>query len=137
MRLASNTGSTLSLVRPLGFTLEDAKLKRAGLDYTEWSKVQIYDCLETCLRDTEAIQIFAFSTKGRLRLDAVKFQPGDALLFGPETRGLPDAILNRFGQTCVRIPLRPNSRSLNLSNAVSIAVFEAWRQQSFAGAKEV
>lgn len=127
----------MSLVRPLGFTLEDAKLKRAGLDYTEWSKVQIYDCLEACLRDTEVTQIFAFSTKGSLRLDTVKFQPGDALLFGPETRGLPDAILNRFGQTCVRIPMRPNSRSLNLSNAVSIAVFEAWRQQSFAGAKEV
>ena len=135
MRLASNTGSKLSLVRPLGFTLEDAKLKRAGLDYSEWSEVQVYDCLEACLLETEVIQIFAFSTKGRLRLDNVKFQPRDALLFGPETRGLPDEILNRFSQTCVRIPMKPNSRSLNLSNAVSVAVFEAWRQQKFAGAK--
>lgn len=135
MRLASNTGSKLSLVRPLGFTLEDAKLKRAGLDYSEWSEVQVYDCLEACLRETEVIQTFAFSTKGRLRLDNVKFQPRDALLFGPETRGLPVEILNRFSQTCVRIPMKPNSRSLNLSNAVSVAVFEAWRQQKFAGAK--
>lgn len=135
MRLASNTGSSLSLVRPLGFTLEDTKLKRAGLDYSEWNEVQIYDCLDACLRDSGATQIFAFSTRGTRRLDRVTFRPGDALLFGPETRGLPDEIRNRFTQTCVRIPMQPNSRSLNLSNAVSVAVFEAWRQQGFTGAK--
>ena len=135
MRLATNTGSTLALVRPLGFTLEDTKLKRAGLDYREWTEVQIYDSLEASLYATSETRVFAFSTKGTVRLDEVHFQPGDVLLFGPETRGLPDNIRNRFASTCVRIPMHPKSRSLNLSNAVSVAVFEAWRQQGFAGAE--
>lgn len=135
MRLATNTGSTLSLVRPLGFTLEDTKLKRAGLDYSDWVNVKAYDSLDECLSSVAKDRIFAFSTKGVLRLDEVNFQQGDAFIFGPETRGLPDDVRNRFTETCVRIPMRPQSRSLNLSNAVSVAVFEAWRQQNFAGAK--
>lgn len=135
MRLATNTGSILSLVRPLGFTLEDTKLKRAGLDYSEWGNVKVYDTLDGSIGDTSEDRIFAFSTKGILRLDKINFRPGDILLFGPETRGLPDDVRYRFAQTCVRIPMQPESRSLNLSNAVSVAVFEAWRQQGFAGAK--
>lgn len=135
MRLASNTGSTLSLVRPLGFTLEDAKLKRAGLDYPEWVNVKVYDTLDESIDNTSEDRIFAFSTKGTLRLDEVRFRPADVLLFGPETRGLPTCVRDRFANTCVRIPMQPESRSLNLSNAVSVAVFEAWRQQGFAGAE--
>ncbi|MXZ44838.1 MAG: tRNA (cytidine(34)-2'-O)-methyltransferase [Gammaproteobacteria bacterium] len=135
MRLATNTGSTLSLVRPLGFTLEDTKLKRAGLDYSDWVNVKAYDTLDECLSSVAKDRIFAFSTKGALRLDEVNFQQGDTFIFGPETRGLPVDVRNRFMETCVRIPMRPQSRSLNLSNAVSVAVFEAWRQQNFAGAK--
>ena len=135
MRLATNTGSTLSLVRPLGFTLEDTKLKRAGLDYSDWVNVKAYDTLDECLSSVAKDRIFAFSTKGALRLDEVNFQQGDTFIFGPETRGLPVDVRNCFMETCVRIPMRPQSRSLNLSNAVSIAVFEAWRQQNFAGAK--
>ena len=134
MRLATNVGSTLSLVGPLGFTLEDTKLKRAGLDYREWISVQVYDSLDASLHAQSTSRVFAFSTKGTVRLDEVQFRPGDILLFGPETRGLPNEIRNRFAQSCVRIPMQPKSRSLNLSNAVSIAVFEAWRQQDFAGA---
>ena len=134
MRLASNTGSILCLVRPLGFTLEDAKLKRAGLDYPEWVNVKVYNTLDESLRESSEDRIFAFSTRGTLRLDEVMFRPGDVLLFGPETRGLPECVRDRFAKTCVRIPMRPESRSLNLSNAVSVAVFEAWRQQGFAGA---
>ena len=135
MRLATNTGSTLSLVRPLGFSLEDTKLKRAGLDYAEWGKVRVYDSIEESLGRASSDRTFAFSTKGELRLDKVHFKLGDTLLFGPETRGLPKKVRNRFAQTCVRIPMQPRSRSLNLSNAVSVAVFEAWRQQGFAGAE--
>ena len=134
MRLASNTGSTLALISPLGFTLEDAKLKRAGLDYPEWVNVKVHNTLEESLGDTAEDRVFAFSTRGTLRLDEVKFRPGDVLLFGPETRGLPECVRDRFAKTCVRIPMQPKSRSLNLSNAVSVAVFEAWRQQGFAGA---
>ena len=134
MRLASNTGSTLSLISPLGFTLEDAKLKRAGLDYPEWANVKVYNTLKESLSGTAEDRIFAFSTRGTLRLDEVRFSPGDVLLFGPETRGLPESVRDRFEKTCVRIPMQPESRSLNLSNAVCIAVFEAWRQQGFAGA---
>lgn len=134
MRLASNTGSMLSLIRPLGFTLEDAKLKRAGLDYPEWVNVKVYNTLDGCLGNISEDRVFAFSTRGTTRLDEVKFHPGDVLLFGPETRGLPDCVRDRFTKTCVRIPMQPESRSLNLSNAVSVAVFEAWRQQRFAGA---
>ncbi len=135
MRLASNTGSRLSLIGPLGFTLEDAKLKRAGLDYPEWVNVKVYHTLDESLGDTSEDRIFAFSTRGTLRLDKVKFRFGDVLLFGPETRGLPECVRERFAKTCVRIPMQPESRSLNLSNAVSVAVFEAWRQQGFVGAK--
>lgn len=134
MRLASNTGSTLALISPLGFTLEDAKLKRAGLDYPEWVNVKVHNTLEGSLGDASEDRVFAFSTKGILRLDEVRFRPGDVLLFGPETRGLPEHVRVRFSKTCVRIPMQPESRSLNLSNAVSVAVFEAWRQQGFAGA---
>lgn len=135
MRLATNTGSSLSLVRPLGFTLEDTKLKRAGLDYSEWVNVRVFDSLDESLCNVSKERIFAFSTKGTVRLDKVNFQQGDTFIFGPETRGLPDDVRDRFTDTCVRIPMRPQSRSLNLSNAVSVAVFEAWRQQNFAGAK--
>lgn len=137
IRLASNTGATLSLVRPLGFTMDNRKLKRAGLDYSEWSRVVVYDSLDDYLATVDRNRVFAFSTKGKILLDQVHFSQQDSLLFGPETRGLPDDVRNRFSQTCVRIPMRVGSRSLNLSNAVSVAVYEAWRQIRFVGAQSL
>lgn len=134
MRLAANTGMTLHLIEPLGFRLEDKELRRAGLDYREWVDVRTYADLDRFLAAVQPTRVFVFSTRGHTLYTDVRYASGDALLFGPETRGLPQDVLERFppGQW-LRLPLQPNNRSLNLSNAVAVAVYEAWRQHGFAG----
>ncbi|MFZ2751848.1 MAG: tRNA (cytidine(34)-2'-O)-methyltransferase [Lysobacteraceae bacterium] len=135
IRLCANTGARLHLIRPLGFTLEDAQLRRAGLDYHEYATLRVHDTLDAALAAISPARVFALSTRNSMRYDQVAFAPGDAFLFGPETRGLPDAVLSTIpdGQR-LRLPMRPDNRSLNLSNTVAVVVFEAWRQQGFAGA---
>lgn len=133
IRLAANTGSSLTLIRPLGFQLDDAKLRRAGLDYRERTAIQVCDSLEEVLHNATIRRIYALTTKGRKCLSDVSFEHNDGLLFGPETRGLPQSVREQFRDTCIRIPMRPDSRSLNLSNAVAVAVYEAWRQLGFPG----
>ncbi len=138
IRLCANTGCALHLVKPLGFRLSDRALKRAGLDYGEIASVQVHRDWEAC-RERFAASLrsgraFAFSTRASVRYDAVRFQKDDVMLFGPETRGLPAAILAALPEACrVRLPMRPASRSLNLANAVAVAVYEAWRQTGFDG----
>ncbi len=135
MRLCANTGCRLHLVRPLGFELEDRKLRRAGLDYREWASVQVHDTLEDFLADVQPKHLYAVSTHGTQCYSDVAYQAGDALLFGPETRGLPAALLESAQVSAViRLPMVARSRSLNLSNTVAVLVYEAWRQQGFSGA---
>ena len=135
IRLCANTGATLHLVRPLGFELDDARLRRAGLDYHEFASVAVHDNLSACLAAIGHPRVFAFSTRGRQLHTDVRFAAGDALLFGCETAGLPDDVLDAIPEEHrVRLPMRPGNRSLNLSNAVAIAVFETWRQSGFDGA---
>lgn len=143
IRLCANTGARLHMIRPLGFTLEDAQLRRAGLDYHEYATLRVHDTLDDALaalaeaNGGAAPRIFALSTRSTVRYDRIAFAPGDAFLFGPETRGLPDAVLDGIPPAHrLRLPMRPDNRSLNLSNAVAVTVFEAWRQQGFAGAAE-
>ena len=139
IRLCANTGARLHLVEPLGFTLEDKQLRRAGLDYHEYAPVQVHPDLDTALAVIELVngvtpRLFALSTRGAVRHDQPAYVPGDAFLFGPETRGLPDEVLQACpGERRLRIPMRAGARSLNLSNAVAIAVYEAWRQQGWEG----
>ncbi|HKL63794.1 MAG TPA: tRNA (cytidine(34)-2'-O)-methyltransferase [Woeseiaceae bacterium] len=134
IRLCANTGTALHLVRPLGFALDEPRLRRAGLDYREFASVSVHDDLSACRRALGEPRLFAFSTRGTRRYDRVDYRPGDALLFGPETRGLPDAVLSSLDpERRLRLPMMPGNRSLNLSNAAAVAVFEAWRQQDFAG----
>jgi tRNA (cytidine/uridine-2'-O-)-methyltransferase len=134
IRLCANTGARLHLIRPLGFTLEDAQLRRAGLDYHEYAKLQVHDSLGDALAMIEPKRLFALSTRGRVRFDTPQYGEGDAFLFGPETRGLPEDVLAQVPEAQrLRLPMRPDNRSLNLSNAVAVVVFEAWRQQGFAG----
>jgi tRNA (cytidine/uridine-2'-O-)-methyltransferase len=134
IRLCANTGARLHLVRPLGFELDDARLRRAGLDYREWADVSVHDSLDA-LRGTLPGRLLALSTRGVRRYDEMTYQPGDILLFGPETRGLPQPVLDGLPhEQCLRIPMRPGNRSLNLSNAVAVAVYEAWRQAGFSQA---
>ena len=133
IRLSANTGCELHLIEPLGFTLDHRRLRRAGLDYHEYASVQTHRCIENWLSAQKHTRVLAFTTKGRERYDRFAFQAGDALLFGPETRGLPDRVLADIDPTQqLRLPMLPGSRSLNLSNAVSIVVYEAWRQIVFA-----
>jgi len=134
IRLCANTGSRLHLVGPLGFTLDDARLKRAGLDYHEWATVSCYDDWPSYLEQNTDRRLWAFSTRGQRRYCDAGFRPGDALLFGPETCGLPQSLLEQLGQTrTLRLPMAADSRSLNLSNTVAVAVYEALRQQGFEG----
>jgi tRNA (cytidine/uridine-2'-O-)-methyltransferase len=137
LRLCANTGSTLHLVRPLGFSLQDRQLARAGLDYAEFANVRVHDCWMDC-RDTLAgRRLFAVSTRGTVRYDRVRYQADDVLIFGPETRGLPAALLSVIGSgNCLRIPMANGNRSLNLSNAAAVVLYEAWRQLAFAEASE-
>ena len=134
IRLCANAGARLHLIRPLGFELDDSRLRRAGLDYHEYAEVQVHDSLAAALAVIQPPRLFALSTRNSSRYDQVAFAPGDAFLFGPETRGLPQAVLDDIAPDCrLRLPMRPDNRSLNLSNAVAVLVFEAWRQNGFAG----
>jgi tRNA (cytidine/uridine-2'-O-)-methyltransferase len=134
IRLAANTGCLLHLVEPLGFDVSAPSLRRAGLDYAEFVEMRVHADWSACLAALGEARRFAFSTKATTRHDTVAFQPGDAFIFGPETRGLPvDMIEALPPQQRVRLPLMPGNRSLNLSNSVAVAVYEAWRQQGFAG----
>lgn len=134
IRLCANTGCRLHLIRPLGFTLDDRRLRRAGLDYHEWAQVQEYDSLQDFAEAVRPLRSFAMSTRGAQPLAEARFAPGDAFVFGPETRGLPESVLADYpADQRLRLPMRPHSRSLNLSNSVAITVFEAWRQNGFEG----
>jgi tRNA (cytidine/uridine-2'-O-)-methyltransferase len=134
IRLCANTGARLHLIKPLGFALDDKKLRRAGLDYHEWATVKEYSSFEDFADNVKPRRIFALTTKGKSRFNDTVFQPQDALIFGPETRGLPVSILTGIGaQRCLYLPMREESRSLNLSNAVSVVLYEAWRQINFLG----
>jgi tRNA (cytidine/uridine-2'-O-)-methyltransferase len=135
IRLCANTGARLHLIRPLGFELDDAKLRRAGLDYHEFAGIHVHDDFDAALAGRDPARVFAFSTRASQRFDSVSFREGDALLFGPESRGLPDEVLARIADAQqLRLPMRPGQRSLNLSNAVAVVVFEGWRQRGYAGA---
>ncbi|MFT4256440.1 MAG: tRNA (uridine(34)/cytosine(34)/5-carboxymethylaminomethyluridine(34)-2'-O)-methyltransferase TrmL [Pseudoxanthomonas sp.] len=137
IRLCANTGARLHLIRPLGFELEDRQLRRAGLDYHEYARLQVHDSLQAALQAIRPPRLFALSTRGRQRYDQVQYAPGDAFLFGPETRGLPAEVLESLPpaqRLC--LPMRPDNRSLNLSNSIAVLVFEAWRQAGFAGAAD-
>lgn len=134
IRLCANTGCELHLVKPLGFPLDDAKLRRAGLDYHEYARLIVHEDWEACQAALAGRRIFAATTKGATRHDRVNFQTDDVLLFGPESRGLPEDLLAGFpAERRVRLPMRSESRSMNLSNAVAVLVFEAWRQLDFVG----
>ena len=135
IRLAANSGATLTLIEPFGFEFSDSRLKRAGLDYHQWAEVVLCKNFEEFLNTTDETRLFGFSTRGIQLYDQVRYRKGDSLMFGPETRGLPDAIIQRLGIRAVRIPMQENSRSLNLANAVAIGLFEAWRQLGFSGGK--
>jgi len=134
IRLAANTGAELHLIEPLGFVLDDARLRRAGLDYHEHARVRVWPTLDACLDAIGRPRCFALSRFATHCVYAVQFKAGDALLFGCETQGLPDAVRERFPpDQLLRLPMRAESRSLNLSNAVAVVVFEAWRQLDFIG----
>jgi tRNA (cytidine/uridine-2'-O-)-methyltransferase len=136
IRLSANTGATLHLIHPLGFDWDSAKLRRAGLDYYEWVPVQHHTSLQACCEALAFPRLLAFSTKGACAYHEMAYQEGDALLFGPESRGLPAHVLaSPFLEQVVRIPMQPTSRSLNLSNAVAIVLYEAWRQLGFVGGR--
>ena len=132
IRLAANTGARLHLVRPLGFDLEDKQLRRAGLDYHDLASVLIHEDWRACRAALAGKRRFAFTTRARQLYTSVSFVPGDVFVFGAETDGLPEAILAEFDENArVRLPMRPANRSLNLSNAVAVVVYEAWRQAGF------
>lgn len=135
VRLCANAGATLHLVKPLGFRLDEPLLKRAGMDYAEFADVRIHEDWEACRSMLAGRRMFAMTTKGARRMDAVAFAPGDAFVFGPESSGLPDALLQSFApEQRIRLPMVPGNRSINLSNTVAITVYEAWRQADFANA---
>jgi tRNA (cytidine/uridine-2'-O-)-methyltransferase len=134
IRLCANTGARLHLVKPLGFDLDDKHLRRAGLDYHEYAQLQVHENLEQALATIAPARLFAFSTRSQQRYDQVAYGDGDAFLFGPESRGLPQAVIDALpAQQRLRLPMRPDNRSLNLSNAVAVTMFEAWRQHDFVG----
>ncbi len=135
IRLTANTGCRLHLVQPLGFDLSDKQLRRAGLDYHEYAELIVHPDWPALLRAIAGRRRFAFTTKASRPYAEIAFQPGDVFVFGPETRGLPAELLADFAADArLRLPMLPGQRSLNLSNAVAVTVFEAWRQQGFAGA---
>ena len=135
MRLCANSGCKLHLIHPLGFELDDKRMRRAGLDYLDKSVVQEYPDYATCMQNFSNQRIFACSTKGTKRYSDISYQPDDVLMFGPETRGLPDSVLTNFSaEEILRVPMLPDSRSINLSNTVAIFIYESWRQNQFAGA---
>jgi len=136
IRLCANTGAQLHLVEPLGFPLDDARMRRAGLDYHEFAAMRVHANWQAFLDSihVDPARIFAFTTHGSSIFSALRFEPGDVFVFGAETRGLDPALRESFPATQrIRLPMRPDNRSLNLSNAVAVVVFEAWRQQGFVG----
>lgn len=133
IRLCASTGAKLHLIQPLGFELEDKKLRRAGLDYHEWADIKVHADIDAFFSREQYQTVYGLTTKGRQCYADVTFQPGDVLMFGPETRGLPDHILTALpNQQRLRLPMLSESRSLNLSNTVAATLYEAWRQQDFA-----
>ncbi|MGH8511557.1 MAG: tRNA (cytidine(34)-2'-O)-methyltransferase [Gammaproteobacteria bacterium] len=135
IRLCANTGARLHLIEPLGFSLEDRRLRRAGLDYHELTGIAVHAEIGAFMVQVQPLRVFGFSTIGQACYTGIAFRPEDAFLFGPETRGLPPHLLERLGpENIFRIPMRAGCRSLNLSNAVAVIVYEAWRQQGFCGA---
>ncbi len=133
IRLCANAGCSLHLIEPLGFELDDKRLRRAGLDYHEYAPLKRHPDLETCLASLGHPRLFGFTTTGSQPFHEVVFQRGDAFLFGPESRGLPAEIRDALpNERRLRLPMRPDCRSLNLSNTVAVAVYEAWRQLGFA-----
>jgi tRNA (cytidine/uridine-2'-O-)-methyltransferase len=132
IRLCANTGTRLHLVKPLGFTLEDKQLLRAGLDYHEFATITVYESWTDCMEHFKDRRLFAVSTKGTQRYDLVDYAAGDVFVFGPESRGLPVEILGSVAeQQCLRVPMVRGNRSLNLSNTVAVVIYEAWRQVGF------
>ncbi len=137
MRLCANTGCALHLIEPLGFDLDDAKLRRAGMDYRDKATIRVHPDLDDWRDATTPPRVFALAKAGTTRFTDVDYRPGDALLFGPESVGLPDAVLAAPWITAtLHIPMRPGVRSLNLSNSVAVVVFEAWRQNGHQGAED-
>ncbi len=135
IRLSANTGFDLHLIEPLGFELEDKKLRRAGLDYAEFARVKCWSSLDQCISANNFSQIYACSTRGTQNYSEATYQQDDAFVFGPETRGLPIEYLQSLPcNQVIRIPMLPDSRSMNLSNSVSVIIYEAWRQLGFNGA---
>ncbi len=134
IRLCANTGTPLHLVEPLGFSLDDRHVRRAGLDYHEMANVTVHPGWAACKAGFGERRLLAFTSRGTLRLDEVAFRRDDVLVFGAETAGLPEEMLEEFGREgCVRLPMVGGNRSLNLSNAVAVAVYEAWRQAGYPG----
>lgn len=134
IRLCANTGADLHLIEPLGFALDDRQLRRAGLDYHEYAKIQAHSSFSVALATLKPRRVFAFTTRAMRRYDEPQFQSNDVFLFGPETRGLPISILDQIpAKQHLRLPVRPGNRSLNLANCVAITIYEAWRQHAFAG----
>jgi len=136
IRLCANTGAQLHLVEPLGFPLDDAKMRRAGLDYHDYATMQVHASWAAFLaaHAPKTTRMFAMTTRGSTAFAAIAFAPGDVFVFGAETKGLPDAIRESFPiNQRIRLPMRPENRSLNLSNAVAVVVYEAWRQNNFTG----
>lgn len=132
IRLCANTGATLHLIKPLGFRLDDKSLQRSGLDYHDLATVKVHENLDACLSELANARLFAVETGSARRYSDVHYRAGDAFLFGPETRGLPEAVLTRAGpEHWVSIPMRQQSRSINLSNAVAVVAYEVWRQLKF------
>lgn len=135
IRLCANTGFQLHLIKPLGFEIEDKRMRRAGLDYHEWASVKIHENYEAFLESEQPQTLYAASTKGTVSYHKAPYKAGDYIMFGPETRGLPVEIRESLPEGCVlRLPMKADSRSLNLSNSVAIFVYEAWRQLDFPGA---
>ncbi len=136
IRLCANTGFQLHLIEPLGFDMDEKKLRRAGLDYHDLAKLKIHKNWQAFMDDVQPAKCYAITTKGQRWFTDVSYNEGDAIILGPESRGLPDSVLNSLAQDeKIRIPMMPDSRSLNLSNATSVVVYEAWRQLDFNGAK--
>ena len=132
IRLTANTGCVLHLIKPLGFTLEEKPLRRAGLDYHDLANVHMHENFDDFMHEIEGSRLFAITTKGKRAYTDVEFQQGDVLLFGSETAGLPQTVFDQLEtEQCLRVPMIPNNRSLNLSNTVSIVSYEAWRQLDF------
>jgi tRNA (cytidine/uridine-2'-O-)-methyltransferase len=135
IRLCANTGAQLHLIRPLGFVPDDRRMRRAGLDYHELARMQIHDDLQAFEKAVQPARLWAMTTRGTTRFDTPTFGFDDALVFGSETRGLPDMVLAAIPPARrLRLPMRPGNRSLNLSNSVAVAVYEAWRQAGYTGA---